>query len=208
MDAILGKYEAGLAPGSELAAGVTHFLTYYGYGYTAEHCGKVAAEARRLAEVFGEDPAAAEAAGWLHDVSVVIPTPERVAAAEGLGLAVLAEERAAPMILHQRLSARMAAGLFGVQDGRVLGAIECHTTLKGEATGLDKVVFIADKLAWDQPKAAPFWPAVQAGLERSLDAGVWAYLDYLWNRQGKLLVLHPWFVGAYRQIAGVVEGGG
>ena len=173
-------------------------LTQYGCSSTVRHCQLVAAQAERLAGQFGAEPARAQVAGWLHDISAVFPVSRRVSAARGLGLEILPEEEAAPMLLHQKLSAAMANEVFGIVDDAVLSAIECHTTLKAGASTLDKVVFIADKVAWDQPGVPPYIQDVTQALERSLDKAVFCYLEYLWQRRTDLAAVHPWFVEAYR----------
>jgi HD superfamily phosphohydrolase YqeK len=65
---------------------------------------------------------------------------------------------------------------------------------------LDKVVFIADKIAWDQAGMPPYLPQVCDALERSLDLAVYRYLDHLWAQRERLAVIHPWFVEAYDQL--------
>jgi len=82
----------------------------------------------------------------------------------------------------------------------ILSAIGCHTTLKADASLLDKVVFIADKIAWDQPGEPPYWAELQQALDRSLDHAVFCYLDYLWQRRATLRVVHPWLVAAHQQL--------
>ena len=176
-------------------------LSRHGCQHTAGHCVRVAAEAKVLAARFGEDPAAAEVAGWLHDISAMVPNDERVALAEQLGLDILPEERRLPMILHQKLSAVFARELFGIHDPAILSAIGCHTTLRPAASGLDKVVFLADKIAWDQPGEPPYLAEVTAGLQRSLDQAVFGYVGWLWQRRDTLPVVHPWLVGAYKDLA-------
>ncbi len=180
------------------------FLTTRGFPKTAGHCAAVAAEARRLAGRFGEDPARAEAAGLLHDISAPIPDAERIATAEAWGLTVLAEERAYPMIVHQKLSAVIAGETFGVADPGVLSAIGCHTTLKAGASRLDKVVFVADKIAWDQPGDPPYLADILAAVERSLDAAAFCYLDHLYQRRATLRVIHPWMLVAWEELTVVV----
>jgi hypothetical protein len=61
--------------------------------------------------------------------------------------------------------------LFGVADEGILSAVGCHTTLRAGASPLDKVVFVADKIAWDQAGPPPFLADLQAGLDRSRDHG-------------------------------------
>ena len=198
----------------DVPSDVTAFLIHHGHPKTADHCARVAAEAERLALQFGEDGRLAQVAGWLHDVSAVFPNRQRAHVAQQLGLEILPEEVAAPMILHQKLSAVMARQIFGVTDKAVLSAIACHSTLKANASLLDKIVFIADKIAWDQPHTAPFLEGILAALEnekekkqkqgpeQSLDQAVLHYLDHLWQRRDTVPVVHPWFVAAYEQLSG------
>jgi predicted HD superfamily hydrolase involved in NAD metabolism len=181
------------------------FLVYHGYPRTVGHCVHVAAEAKRLARIFGADETSAEIAGWLHDISVVIPDEQRTQLAGEIGLEVLPEEAAVPMILHQKLSAVMAQQIFGVEDVSVLSAISCHTTLKANASLLDKIVFVADKIKWDQPTGDPPYLAdILAALAQSLDQAALCYLDYLWQRRETLRVVHPWFVEAHQQLSMMV----
>ncbi len=179
---------------------IHRFLSERNHAFTAIHCRAVAEQARALALRFGVDADKAYAAGLLHDISAVIPNAERLARARAWGIDILPEERIAPMILHQKLSAIMAQRQFGVEDADVLSAIGCHTTLKPDASPLDKVVFVADKIAWDRPGEPPWRDELTRALDVSLDAAALAYLDYLWERREQLWVIHPWFVAARAQI--------
>ena len=143
---------------------------------------------------FGVDALKAEKAGYLHDISVVIPNDEKIQYAQDHGLEILPEEASFPMILHQRLSVILARDVFGVRDDAVLSAVGCHTTLKAGASSLDKVVFLADKIAWDQDFVPPYLAELLGALDDSLDRGVWVYLNYLWEMRERLAVVHPWFV--------------
>lgn len=190
----------------DLARDVPAVLRARGYPRTAAHCAAVAAEAARLAARWAADVQAAAAAGGLHDIGALIPTGERVAVARAWGIAVLPEEAALPMILHQKLAVPLAREGFGVQDAAVLSAIGCHTTLKPDAALLDKVVFLADKIAWDQPGQPPYLADLLAALERSLDAAVCVYLRHLWEQRATLPVVHPWLAAAYRQLCAADAG--
>ncbi len=174
------------------------FLTAHGFPKTAAHVADVAKVAKHLA---AQTEAQAETAAWLHDISTVFPNETRIAVAEAFGLTVLPEERTYPMIVHQQLSAVLARELFHVCDPATLSAIACHTTLKVGATRLDTIVFIADKIAWDQPGIPPYLPALTDVLEHSLDAAVFVYLDWLWQQRETLGVIHPWFRDAYMERA-------
>lgn len=187
----------------DIATDAPAFLRACDQEKTARHCGDVAAEARRLAALFGADPVAAEQAGWLHDISVVIPNERRIEVARAWDVAVLDEEAVFPMIIHQKLSVVMARDVFGVRDQAILSAIGCHTTLKRDASAIDTVVFTADKLKWDQTGVAPFHAAMHAALERSLDDAAWVYLAFIWQHRANLRVVHPWLRDAYEQRAPV-----
>jgi predicted HD superfamily hydrolase involved in NAD metabolism len=200
MHNILLQLGAGLQLSGDAAHDVPVFLIYHGRPDTAKHCGAVAAEARRIAALVGADLDSAEIAGWLHDISVIIPSEQRAVIAEQLGIDVLPEEAIFPMIIHQKLSAVLARGLFQIEDAAILSAVGCHTTLKVGATMLDKVLFVADKLAWDQPGHAPFHDQMRAALGRSLDQAALVYLSYLWEQRTRLKVLHPWAQAAYIEL--------
>lgn len=202
MQTILDKLREGIVLTGDIARDVVAFLECHGCPLTAIHSAAVAVEARRIAALAGVEAALAVQAAWLHDISAVIPAAERVAAAEALDIPVLTEERALPMILHQKLSVVVARDLFGVTDATVLSAIGCHTTLKAGASALDKVLFVADKLAWDQPGKPPYRAALEAALAQSLDDAVCVYLRYLWERRATLAVIHPWLAAAHAHLCG------
>jgi predicted HD superfamily hydrolase involved in NAD metabolism len=168
----------------------------HGQATTAGHCSSVANKAKELARLFSEDETKAEIAGWLHDISAVIPNEERIQMARANNLEVLPEEEKLPMIIHQKLSRLIALNVFYVDDEEILSAVECHTTLKANASQLDKLVFVADKIAWDQEGKPPYLKEILAALEHSLDTAALVYLEYLWQQRETLPVLHPWVIEA------------
>jgi len=200
-DVLVDRLREGLVLTGDLAVDVPRWLTNHGCPHTARHCAAVAEEAALLAKRFGADSVRPVRAGWLHDISAVIPAGSRLAAARALGLAVLPAEAAYPAILHQGLAGVLARELFGERDGAILTAVACHTTLRRHSTFLDRILFVADKLAWDQPGEPPYLDAVREALERSLEAAALAYLQYLWDRRETLGTVHPWMVAAYRELA-------
>jgi len=175
-------------------------LTHHNCPHTLAHSARVAAAAKRLAEQFNADPQAASHAGWLHDISAVIPKSEWIVCAEEWKIEILPEERQAPVILHQKLSAYLAQHLFGITDLAVLSAIKCHTTLRPGASRLDKIVFLADKLEWDQTGKPPYKAELEEALQDSLEAATKYFLSYMWQQRDKLLVIHPWFKAAYEEV--------
>jgi predicted HD superfamily hydrolase involved in NAD metabolism len=190
----------GLCLRGDVRTDIPLFLKHHRHSKTAEHSRRVAAEAKCLAVRFGADETKAELAGWLHDISAVFPWDVRALVARQLGLEVLPEEQTFPMIVHQKISAVMAGEIFGITDRAVLDAIRCHTTLKTNATTLDKVIFVADKIEWDGSGTQPFLEGLLTELDKSMDEAVFHYLDYLWQGRETLPVLHPWLVEAYYQL--------
>lgn len=185
----------------DLKTNVSSFLIHNDCSDTAEHSLRVGAEARKIALKFGADPEAAEIAGWLHDISAVFPNQERIAVARELGVEVLPEEEMFPMIIHQKISKVMARDIFMVTDQEILDAIGCHTTLRARSTLLDKILFVADKIAWDQAGTPPYIEDLMFNLEKSLSHGAFSYISYLWERREALKVVHPWLKEAYEDLA-------
>jgi predicted HD superfamily hydrolase involved in NAD metabolism len=174
------------------------FLEYHGFPHVAAHVKAVALEARVLAERFELDANVAELAGILHDIAVIVPNAERIALSRALDLPVFAEEEQVPMILHQQHDKIFARDLFGIFDDRVLSAIECHTTLKANSSQLDRVVFLADKISWDQPGIPLYLNNLLTALEHGLDAGTRFFLEYLISSPN-LLVVHLWLRDAHAE---------
>jgi predicted HD superfamily hydrolase involved in NAD metabolism len=183
-------------PTGNIRKDATDFLLQHGQAVTAGHCSKVANKAKEIAKQFSADKTKAELAGWLHDISAVVPNEARIGMARANSLEVLPEEEKLPMIIHQKLSRLIARDVFHIHDEEILSALECHTTLKANASTLDKIVFVADKIAWDQEGKPPYSEEILKALENSLDAAALVYLDYLWERRETLPVLHPWAIEA------------
>jgi len=183
-----------------LSEDVARFLRMHDCIDTIKHVNAVAEEAKKLASRFFENQEGAFSAGLLHDVSVIFSDEDRLRVAIELKIDVLPEEKIYPAILHQKISKIMAEEIFGITDKNVLSAIGCHTTLKENASVLDKIVFISDKIRWDQKYDAPFLSDVLKALGVSLDEACSRYLNYLWNRRESLAVVHPWMAAAYKQI--------
>jgi predicted HD superfamily hydrolase involved in NAD metabolism len=202
---LLAPLRDGYSATGDVGADAAAFLVHHGHPKTATHSAHVADTAKELAGRFGADAVGAECAGWLHDISAIFPAAQRAQIARHLGIEVLPAEEAFPLIVHQKLSVAVARELFGVTDIQVLSAIGCHTTLKRDASLLDKVVFVADKIAWDQAGDPPYLLELLAALAQSLDAAAFCYLDHLWQRRATLRVVHPWVVAAHQQLSQFLE---
>lgn len=176
---------------------IQQLLEQYNKPHTYEHSVRVANKAKRIAQRFGLDEEAAAIAGYLHDISAIIPNDQRIQEAEKMKIEVLQEERIFPMIIHQKLSKRIASDIFKVENEMILDAISCHTTLRKNATPLDMVLFVADKIEWDQSGTPPYITEIKEALELSLEHACFAYISYLWEQRQNLKVVHPWLQDAY-----------
>ncbi|WP_375178468.1 bis(5'-nucleosyl)-tetraphosphatase (symmetrical) YqeK [Enterococcus rotai] len=170
---------------------------------TYTHCIAVGDYAYKLAERFMADPHKAQIAGYLHDISAIYPDDQRVAVANKMGIALCKEELTLPMIIHQKISREIALGQFNITDLEILSAIECHTTLKGNYSTLDLVVFIADKIKWDQDGEPPYITGLMTALDHSLESAAYYYIDYLLNHD--IQVIHPWLNEAYVKLKQQLE---
>ena len=189
----------------DLKTDIFLFLSANQCSETAEHCIDVGAESKRIALMYNADPQAAEVAGWLHDISAVFPNSERIEVARELHLEILPEEEQFPMIIHQKISKVMAEEIFKITDQAILNAVGCHTTLKKNSTIFDQVLFVADKISWDQRGTPPYINELNRSLQQSITHGAFAYINYLWERKETLKVVHPWLSEAYEDLKGKVR---
>ncbi|MBE5106492.1 bis(5'-nucleosyl)-tetraphosphatase (symmetrical) YqeK [Bacillus thuringiensis] len=192
-------------PTGKIEHDIKAFLLKYNKEFTYKHSIRVANEARKIAIMFHENEGKAEIAGYLHDISAIFPNEERIKVSEAFGIEILQEERKFPMIIHQKLSRVIAKEVFKIEDEEVLDAICCHTTLRKHATKMDLVLFVADKIEWDQKGTPSYLVEVKKGLEKSLEHAAFIYISYLWERKDTLKVIHPWLEEAYWHLKEIVE---
>ncbi|PGD10349.1 bis(5'-nucleosyl)-tetraphosphatase (symmetrical) YqeK [Bacillus toyonensis] len=192
-------------PTGKIEHDIKEFLLKYNKEFTYKHSIRVANEARKIAIMFHENEEKAEIAGYLHDISAIFPNEERIKVAEAVGIEILQEERKFPMIIHQKLSRVIVKEIFKVEDEEILDAICCHTTLRKHATKMDLVLFVADKIEWDQNGTPSYLVGIKNGLEKSLEHAAFVYISYLWERKDTLKVIHPWLEEACWYLKELVE---
>ncbi|MEI5993856.1 bis(5'-nucleosyl)-tetraphosphatase (symmetrical) YqeK [Candidatus Enterococcus mansonii] len=177
---------------------IKKFLVYHDCLETYYHCVSVGDYAYELGKLFLDDPTKAQIAGYLHDISAIYPNDQRIDVANAMGITLCKEEIEFPLIIHQKISKEIALNEFKVDDPMILSAIECHTTLKEQYSELDLVVFIADKIKWDQRGEPPYLSGLLKALDSSLEEAAYYYIDYLLNHDIK--VIHPWLKEAYIEL--------
>ena len=90
-------------------------------------------------------------------------------------------------------------------EANILSAIECHTTLKKEINDYNKIIFLADKLAWDQGGIPPYYQQLKNAVNISLDKGCYWFISYQFETH-QLLLPHTWLLEAYEKLKQTNEG--
>ncbi len=197
----MNDYFADLNLSDDPAADVGRFYQMAGRPDTLAHVVQVAAEAEDLATRKGVDRAAANLAALAHDLAAVVPVAEMPAVAEAMGLEVEETDRAIPLLLHGPIAAAALVAKLDVRDADLLNAVRYHSTLRAGASTLEKIVFVADKLAHDptSPHGGEYVAAMRAA--RSLDKAALVYLAFLQTNVSRYgWTMHPHAVAAYRDL--------
>jgi predicted HD superfamily hydrolase involved in NAD metabolism len=184
-------------PSGDLIKDITSFFQSHARNDLLDHSRSVAEIAVKLATQFGLDEVKASISGWAHDLGRIVPDAQMIEYCTKENIDVLNEEKKYPGILHQKVSKNIAQKTFGIADVEILEAIEVHTTLKNNVGELSLLLFLADKLSWEDRYKKGYIDKVNTGLEISLNHGAYAYLQYVFERKEKLDVVHPWMLEAY-----------
>ena len=115
-----------------------------------QHSLNVAAECRKLAEKYGEDPDKAYFAGLLHDVCKELPAEEQQRLVAESGLKVCREELDTRSLWHAVAGAYFVKSVFGVEDIDILNSIRFHTVGRAGMTRLEEIVYLGDLVSADR----------------------------------------------------------
>lgn len=160
------------------------------------HSQVVAEEIQAIACQYGLDEDACRTAALCHDIGGILSAAEMLRQAGERGIQLDPAEARYPFLLHQQFSAIICREQLGITEKAILSAVGGHTTLRAGATPLDMALFLADKLAWDQPGQPPFETATRQALAVSLPHACRVYMDYV-VEHGMILMPHGWFIQAH-----------
>ena len=166
---------------------------------TLRHVEEVANTAVWLAKVYNLDMEKVKLAALLHDISAIMTPQDMYELAAVRGLEIDAAEERYHFLLHQRISKIIAQEDYHIGDSDILNAIECHTTLKKNASIYDKVIFIADKISWDQKGIPPYFDFLKSIVVESLDEACCFYIKFQFDNN-LLLMPHQWIIEAYEDL--------
>lgn len=164
-----------------------------------KHVEDVAEIAVRLAKAYNLDIEKTKLAALLHDISGIMTPQEMYDFAVFRGLKIDPAEEKYHALLHQRVSKIIAQEEYGIIDSDILNAIECHTTLRRNASLYDKIVFISDKISWDQKGVSSYDDLIKSATIESLNEACYLYIKYQFDNN--LLVMpHQWLIEAYEDL--------
>lgn len=166
---------------------------------TLKHVEEVAETAVWLAGIYKLDMDKVRLAALLHDISAIMSPQDMYEIAKMRDLEMDPAEEKYHFLLHQRISKIIAKEEFAIEDQDILGAIECHTTLKKNASMYDKIIFIADKIAWDQNGVPPYYEELKNKVVESLEEACYFYIKYQFDHD-LLLMPHRWIKEAYEDL--------
>lgn len=167
---------------------------------TLAHVLKVRDNALILANRYVIDYEQAKNAALLHDISNLVSVDNYLSIAEAMDLEIFPAEREFPALLHQRISRIIAVETFNILDKEILNAINCHSTLRKGASQLDKLLFVADKLSWDDKDMPAYMPLVRKAAQVSLDNAIKCYFENLMLNKEAIKYPHPWLLEAWNEI--------
>lgn len=115
-----------------------------------QHSLNVAAECRKLAEKYGEDPEKAYFAGLLHDVCKELAPEEQIRLIEESGFTVCREERETRSLWHAVAGAYFIKSVWGVEDIDIINSIRFHTVGRAGMSRLEEIVYLGDLVSADR----------------------------------------------------------
>jgi predicted HD superfamily hydrolase involved in NAD metabolism len=144
------------------------------------HVERVVAEALDLAGRWDADPGRVELAARGHDLFRAHAPGDLLQLAAGAGVAITADDEAAPIMLHGPLAAAVMASRFGVDDVEVLAAVRDHTAGLGEMPLIAKIILVADKVESRKRRRAPIMAEIRRLARRDLDTALLCWADWKW----------------------------
>ncbi|MGV3026076.1 bis(5'-nucleosyl)-tetraphosphatase (symmetrical) YqeK [Clostridium thermobutyricum] len=185
---LFGKFKSR----DEFIKRVKEYLEKNGCEHIYEHSIRVANMAEKLCEKNNISKDYGFISGLLHDIGGIYKNEERVKIANKFKIDLFKEEIDFPMIIHQKISVYLAEHEFGIKNTDILKAIGCHTTFRKNSTKIDMILFLADKIEWDQQGVPEYLSILTKEIDKSLEEATLYYINYIINNNIK--VIHPWLL--------------
>ena len=189
-----------IIPEKTITENCIYLYDYYKKNEISEHVIRVGEKAVELGSRSNFKIDELMTAAYLHDISGVIDRKKYLDIVDMEKIEVCDEEKKYPLLLHQKISRNIAEKCFDIDSENVLSAIECHTTLKAHASLFDMIIFISDKLEWDQKDKPGYYDEVNNAIGLSIKDGVAKFLEYQMKNKESMLIIHPWLNNAFIDI--------
>ncbi len=108
------------------------------------HVECVVKQAVKLAHIYRVDPAKAELAALLHDITKEESTDRQLQKLVKSDIIFSKEILSTPPLYHAKSGMLFARDELGITDQDVLNAVSYHTTGRGGMSMLEKIIFVAD----------------------------------------------------------------
>ncbi len=144
------------------------------------HVERVLVEALDLAARYDVDPGRAALATWGHDLFRAFPPAELLRLAGECGLALEAQDRIEPVLLHGPIAAVVLRDRFGIEDEEALAAVRDHTLGLAAMPILSKIILIADKVEQRKRNRTPVMKEIRRLAWRDLDLALLCWADWKW----------------------------
>ena len=139
-----GLYEDGSLDCEHWKSVIEPYLKEHLKPKRLKHTYGVAAEAKKLAQRYGEDPDKAELAGLCHDMMRNISPEESAELVRRYGLPEKLADN--PNLAHGKIAAKVLADVYGMPDEDLLNAVMYHTTGRKGMSRLEKILYLADAI--------------------------------------------------------------
>lgn len=146
--------------------------------HTKKHVLEVAKTSLKLADRFLLDSEICYKSALLHDISSIIKPKDMIVIANENNMWLDISEQKYPFLLHQRISKLIAFHYFDITEKNILSSIECHTTLRSKPSKYEMILFLADKISWDQDGKPPYIDIIEDGLSISLENACKNYINF------------------------------
>ena len=162
-----GLYEDGSLDCAHWKTVIEPFIKEHLKSKRLKHTYGVAAEAKKLAERYGEDPDKAELAGLCHDMMRNISPEESAELVKRYGLPEKLADN--PNLAHGKIAAKVLADIYGMQDEDLLNAVRYHTTGRKGMSRLEKILYLADAIepGRDYPQVGALREAAEEDLDKA-----------------------------------------
>ncbi len=181
----------------DLESNLKAFFTKHNKADVFEHTLDVVDVLRSLQQYHVFDFEKVKVGALCHDIGRVVDKNEILDLCLDFDHTLNPGEVEVPSLLHQIASRILSEHVFGITDNEIFNAIECHTTLKPQASMIDKLIFVSDKLSWKSPEHSELVNTMQRLSTRSLDETVYHYLKNLYENRHRVAYYHKWSEQAY-----------